>query len=241
VDGEDQIEYDDHGLPQPAGGRKEYQDEHGVVPKVVEWFGYKSHLLVDVRHEVVVAHRVTSPKTGDKETIADLVAQAQANLPTERIETLAYAKAADDDKVHEALRDAGIKPVIQNRALCTGEPERLLPTHEGTSNVVHDETGTVYCYDQVREPPGRHRMAYIGHEPDRGTIKYRCPARHEGWACPRAGVCDAGKRYGKTVRVKHEIGLRRFPPSRAARSCSSGCPRGERRWRGSTAASRARR
>jgi hypothetical protein len=55
-------------------------------------------------------------------------------------------------------------------------------------------------------------MAYIGHEPDRGTIKYRCPARHEGWACPRAGVCDAGKRYGKTVRVKQEIGLRRFPP-----------------------------
>src|SRR5262249_5133408 len=33
-------------LPQPAGGRKEYKDDAGQVVKVVEWFGYKLHLLV---------------------------------------------------------------------------------------------------------------------------------------------------------------------------------------------------
>ena len=27
-------------------------------------------------------------------------------------------------------------------------------------------------------------MAYVGHEAQRGTLKYRCPARHEGWTCP---------------------------------------------------------
>ena len=38
--------------------------------------------------------------------------------PTDRIETLAYDKAADDDKVHrELLRGKGIKPVIQMRGL----------------------------------------------------------------------------------------------------------------------------
>ena len=40
------------GLPQPSGGRKEYTDEQGRVVKVVEWFGYKLHLLADARHEV---------------------------------------------------------------------------------------------------------------------------------------------------------------------------------------------
>src|SRR5439155_11790934 len=40
------------GLPQPSGGKKEYKDDEGRVTKVVEWFGYKLHLLVDVRHEV---------------------------------------------------------------------------------------------------------------------------------------------------------------------------------------------
>jgi hypothetical protein len=55
-------------------------------------------------------------------------------------------------------------------------------------------------------------MAYIGHEPARGTLKYRCPAMHEGWRCPSHGRCNSGKQYGKTVRVRQAIDLRRFPP-----------------------------
>jgi len=54
----------DAALPAPAGGRKEYTDEAGAVTKVLEWFGYKFHLLVDVRHEVAVAYRGSSTKAG---------------------------------------------------------------------------------------------------------------------------------------------------------------------------------
>jgi hypothetical protein len=35
------------GLPQPSGARKEYTNDDGKVTKIVEWFGYKLHLLVD--------------------------------------------------------------------------------------------------------------------------------------------------------------------------------------------------
>lgn len=59
-------------LPEPAGGRKEYVDEAGRVTHVVEWFGYKFHVLVDVKHEVILAYRITSPKVAD------------ADLPTGR-------------------------------------------------------------------------------------------------------------------------------------------------------------
>ncbi len=55
------------GLPQPTGGRKEYLDDEGRVEKVVEWFGYKLHLLVDVEHEVTLAFDITDPKAGDNE------------------------------------------------------------------------------------------------------------------------------------------------------------------------------
>jgi hypothetical protein len=55
-------------------------------------------------------------------------------------------------------------------------------------------------------------MAYLGHEPKRGTLKYRCPAVHEGWNCPSESICNAGRAYGKTLRVKREIDLCRFPP-----------------------------
>ena len=49
------------------------------------------------------------------------------------------------------------------------------------SSVVYHEDGSVRCYDRVSAPMIKHKMAYIGHEPDRGTLKYRCPAKHEGW------------------------------------------------------------
>jgi hypothetical protein len=199
------------GLPQASGGRKEYTDDQGQVTKVVEWFGFKLHLLVDVKHEVALAYEITSAHTGDGETLPALVNKARAVLPTGRIRTLAYDKAADSVPVHELLDAADIQPLIQMRSLWTTEPERRFPGHDGNSNIVYDEAGTVYCYDQVSQPVVRHKMAYIGHEPKRNTLKYRCPAQHEGWSCPMSEVCNAGKSYGLTVRVKRDIDLRRFP------------------------------
>jgi hypothetical protein len=202
----------DAGLPRAEGGRKEYTDEKGQVTHVLEWFGYKLHLLTDTRHEVALAYQITSPKVGDVERLPALVEEAENNLPKDRMNTLAYDKAADAEEVHRFLKGKRIAPVIENRSLWKEEFERMLPDHNGTSNVVYDEAGTVHCYDTVSKVPRRRPMSYIGHEAKRGTLKYRCPARHEGFSCPSDKVCNAGKAYGKTVRVKRQIDLRRFPP-----------------------------
>src|SRR6478752_5475466 len=153
----------EQGLPQPTGGKKEYQDDDGKITHVVEWFGYKLHLLVDVKHEVALAYHITDTKAGDNERIEDLVSQARQNLPPGRLKTLAYDKAADDGAVHEFLHEGGIRPLIQNRNFKLEEPEKVLG---GSSplNVVYDQAGTVYCYDCTGEVPARHPMAYIGHE-----------------------------------------------------------------------------
>jgi Transposase DDE domain len=201
----------DEGLPQASGGRKEYKDDDGKVTKVIEWFGFKLHVIVDVKHEVVLAYKITDTKAGDGETLPAVLGEAEANLPADRIETLAYDKAADSDAVHELLSGKGITPLIQMRSLWQTEPERLLPGHDGSSNVVYDEAGTIYCYDKVSDPPVRHKVAYIGYEPERETLKYRCPAKHEGRECPMSEVCNAGKSYGKTARVSRGEDLRRFP------------------------------
>ena len=166
---------------------------------------------MDVRHEVALAYEVTDTKAGDGETLPAVLERARANLPEGRIETLAYDKAADSDEVHRVLSGAGITPLIQMRGLWQTEPERMLPGHDGSSNVVYTEDGTIYCYDKVSDPPVRHQMSYIGHEPERETLKYRCPAKHEGWECPMSAVCNAGKSYGKTVRVPRGLDPRRFP------------------------------
>jgi len=223
----------EQGLPQASGGRKEYKDDDGKVTKVVEWFGYKLHLLVDAKHEVVLAYHITDTKAGDNERIEALVEQAQGNLPEDRIETLAYDKAADDVKVHELLHDADIKPLIQNRSCWPkdGEQEKVIggrvPLH-----VVHDEAGTVYCYDTVSDKPVRRAMSYAGHEKARETLKYRCPAKVEGFTCASQEKCNAGKSYGMTVRVPQEIDLRRFP------SIPRGTKQFERLYKGRTAVER---
>lgn len=222
-------------LPQPAGGRKEYKDEDGKVTKAYEWFGYKFHLLVDVKHEVIVAWHITSAAgdgSADASVIPLLVERAEQVLPEGRARTLAYDKAADDNKTHELLHGHSIKPVIQIRQLWQEQTEQLLPGHDGNSNVVHDEAGTPYCYDKVSEPPVKHKMAYAGHEKERGTLKYRCPARHEGWECPSDGRCNGCSSYGKTIRIKCEEDLRRFP------SVPRATMEFERRYKGRTAVER---
>lgn len=150
------------GLPQPSGGKKEYRDEQGHVTKVYDWFGYKLHLLVDVQHEVALAYDVSDTKAGDNERVPALLRQAGDNLPAGRIETLAYDKAADDDKVHDCLHGHGIKPLIPNRALWKEEPERPLPGGRFPLHLVHDEAGTVFCYDTVSDPPRQHKMSSVG-------------------------------------------------------------------------------
>lgn len=199
-------------LPQPAGGRKEYRDDEGRVAKVVEWFGYKLHLLVDRDAEVVLGWKVTSANAADSHQIADLLDQARRNLPEGRTQTLACDKAADDSAVHHLLDQTRIQPLIQITRHWKDDTERMLPGHDGRSNVVHDEAGTLYCYDKSSDPPVRRKMYYAGHEAQRGTLKYRCPAAAQGFSCPSESVCNAGRPYGKTVRVDREIDLRRFPP-----------------------------
>jgi hypothetical protein len=178
---------------------------------VIEWFGYKLHLLCDTRHEVALAYTITPASSADNEPLEALVQTAKANLPPKRLQTLAYDKACDDAEVHRLLAREHIQPLIENRALWKEETERVLEG-AGVGNVVYDEAGTVYCYDMTPQTPIRHRMAYIGHEAKRGTLKYRCPARHERWRCSCDGRCNDGLRYGMTARVKQALDLRRFPP-----------------------------
>jgi hypothetical protein len=127
------------------------------------------------------------------------------------MQTLACDKASDEENSHEWLHQHRIAPLIQARSMWKEEPERKLPGHDASSNVVHDEAGTIDCYDTVSAAPTRHKMSRIGYEKQRRTLQYRCPARHEGFACPSDKPCNGRRSYGKTVRVKCELDLRRFP------------------------------
>lgn len=80
----------------------------------------------------------------------------------------------------------------------------MLPGATGRSNVVYDEARTLYCYARDSEPPVTHRMAHIGYESSRGTLEFRCPAKHECWRCPSGERRNGQRQYGLTVRVSEE-------------------------------------
>lgn len=220
-------------LPQPCGGRKEYRDDDGTVAKVVEWYGYKLHLVVDARHEVALAYRVTGANDDDAGTLPRVLDDALAALPPGRMRTLAYDKAADGAPFHQAMAARTVKPVVQLRRQWRGEPYRELPGNaDRPVPVCHDEVGTVFCQATEDGVPVYREMYYRGYEEERGTLKYSCPAIAHSFSCPHERLCNAGKIYGLTVRAKCGDDLRRFPPiPRATKKF-------ERLYRGRTAVER---
>ena len=133
----------EEGLAPPDGGRKEYSDEEGKVTEVLEWFGYKLQLLCDARHEVALAYRISPASEHDNQHLKPLVKQAKAALPEDRIQSLAYDKACDDNGVHRMLKKHHVRPVIQQRTMWEDSEPRLLEG-VGIGNVCYDQDGTLY-------------------------------------------------------------------------------------------------
>ncbi|MCR4419823.1 MAG: transposase [Clostridia bacterium] len=147
--------------------------------KVVRWFGFKLHLVVDATYELPVAFRVTPASASEIKQGHRLIDQMAEQAPVilKRCEYWLGDRGYDDGKLHTKLWDEhAIKPVIDIRNLWRdGEETRLLT---GWGNVVYDYKGQVYCY--CPQTARRRPMAYGGFEKDRGSLKYRCPARHYG-------------------------------------------------------------
>mgnify|MGYP006290711605 CR=1 FL=1 len=172
-------------------GKKTYRGvrEDGTPwQRIVSWFGYKLHLIVDAVYELPVAFELTKASASEIPAGRALVRTLQDRHPelVDAAQTLAADKGLDDTKlIRQLWDDCGIKPVIDIRDLWKdGEPTRRV-SH--LSNVVYDHAGRVFCHCPVRGV--RRAMAYGGFEKDRQTLKYRCPAAHYGLECPGRTRC----------------------------------------------------
>ncbi len=191
-------------------GKKTYKGKHkDGTPweKVVRWFGYRLHLVVDEEYELPIAYSVTKASTVDLPGGKDLIAQVAERQPKviERMQILTADKGYDDTKFTVTLYDEHtIKPVIDIRnSWKDGEQTRLLPGH---TNATYDLHGNVYCYHPQTDE--QHRMANGGFEQDRRTLKKLCPARHFGIACDAQATCP----LAKGLRVPLSTNRRIFTP-----------------------------
>jgi hypothetical protein len=173
----------DKGVKTYKGKRQ----DGSVWETVKSWFGFKLHLIVDAEYELPIAYRVTKASASDITIGRDMVEDLASNRPwvLESANFLLGDKAYDDaDLITNLWDDHEIKPVIDIRDLWKISGARAV---HGQTNVSHDYTGTVYCHSPVQWI--KRPMAFGGFEKDRGTLKYRCPAKHYGLDCADREQC----------------------------------------------------
>ena len=193
-------------------GKKRYHGERqdGTLwEKVVRWFGYKIHLLVDTKYEMAISYQVTRASASDTKHLLPLVEEVkEKHLQIYKdMDTAATDKGYDSEENCRRLYDEhGIKPVIDIRRMWRDKETKLLDP--GCSdNIVYDEVGTVYC---ICPKTGEQRqMSYGGFEKDRMALKYICPVKAYGVRCSGSHECAHAL---KSERISLEIDRRIFTP-----------------------------
>ncbi|MEW5784555.1 MAG: transposase [Bacillota bacterium] len=174
-------------------GKKVYRGkrEDGTMwEKVVSWFGYRLHLIVDSLYELPVSYIVTKASCGEAPRAHELLDQLEEVHPEilDRCKYFSGDRGYDGSKLIVRLWDQHhIKPLIDIRNMWQDEDKTRLV--KGKENVVYDYCGTVYCY--CPKSGDRRQMGYGGFEQDRNTLKYRCPAEHYGISCQGKKECPA--------------------------------------------------
>lgn len=191
-------------------GQKEYKGSRkdGTLwEKIVKWFGYKIHLIVDANYDLPVAYSVTKASEADINEAHRMIEGIEKNRPEilEICETFEADRGYDDTKLIENLWDEHkIKPVIQIRNMWKdSDKTRALEEHE---NVVYDYDGHVYCY--CMKTGKKREMASGGFEEDRNTLKKLCPAKQYGIECKFQEKCLVKQ----AIRIKLDVDRRVFTP-----------------------------
>ena len=193
-------------------GKKTYHGERedGTLwEKVVKWFGYKIHLLVNTKYEMPIGYQVTRASESDTKQLLPMVKEVkEKHLQIYKdMETAATDKGYDSEENCRRFYDEhGIKPVIDIRRMWRDKETKLLDP--GCSdNIVYDEVGTVYCLCPATGE--QRRMAYGGFEKDRMALKYVCPIKAYGLTCKGSDQCVHAM---KSERVSLEVDRRIFTP-----------------------------
>jgi hypothetical protein len=184
--------------------------------KVVRWFGYKLHLLVDSVHELPLAFKLTPASGSDAPELLPLTDELVNNHPhiAEESEELAADKGYDTlDNYKDLYEEYEIKPVIDTRRLWKGTEVTRPVFDDRCDNFVYDEQGSVYCICPATAE--QRKLAFCGFECDRRALKYRCPAAAYGLRCRGRQECESNAKvgpFGRVVRVPLDLNRRIFTP-----------------------------
>lgn len=154
-------------------------------------FGFKIHLIVDVKYELPVAFMITPANGSDVRCGTELIESLLETRPhiIKRCKYLMADKGYDSTELMKLLSENGIHPVIDKRIMKKDEPEQEVPGSGG--HRYYDEKGNVYCYSQ--NTGSRHRMIPCGYDRERSAQRFKCPHAHYGASCRESETCTLCK------------------------------------------------
>ncbi len=187
-------------------------------------FGYKLHVISDVKYEVPLQVKVTPASGSEMKALESMLPQLfkrHSQLP-ERCDYLTADRGLDSGPFKAQLWDQWqIRPIIDQREMWRVDDKQpdvvkgLSYSKElkGQFNIAYDENGELHCY--CPETDRRRAMIKSGYEQDRGTLKFRCPAKD---TCKGFEEClqHSGSKaynYGRVVRVPLDLDRRLFTPT----------------------------
>lgn len=181
-------------------GRKEYKGkrEDGTYwEKIVKWFGYKIHLLVDSKYELPIGYKVTRASASDSAELLPLVSDCAKRHPEviKRANELCADKGYDSEDNNRILYDDyEIKPVIDIRNMWKDRDETHPLYSNKVDNIIYNYCGRVFCF--CCKTGKQREMAFKGFEAKRKALKYVCPVYAYGIECEGMNEC-----YGKGKRI----------------------------------------
>ena len=211
-------EVDHRGEHDADWGVKSYRGKHAdgtAWEKVVWWFGFELHLLVDANHELPVNYQVTKASAAESPLLLTIVEETEKLHPEviRNCQELSADKGYDSEKNNKDLYDGyDIHPIIDKRSDWKDKTDVTRPLFpERADTVVYDVRGNILCVCPVT---GEQRaMACWGFEKERMTLKYRCPAAVYGLECKGMHLCPGAQTcYGKVVRIPIDRDRRMFTP-----------------------------
>ena len=178
----------------------------GHKTKEYTFFGYKVHLIVDAKSQLPLDVIVTAANESDSPYANPLLKGAKEKHPQINLDTNSMDAAYDAyENYRFPIEDMGVAPVIAlNRR--NGADALTL----GSLNISPEGTYTCLAGFQV---------TYWGKDPERGRLKFRCPAALGRCQCLFRSSCSPSS-YGKTFYLHPDRDYRLIGP----------IPRGTEQW-----------
>jgi len=168
----------EHKGPNPdAGGRADndakwgmkeyhYEDKNGKAQVKKEYhYGFKAHIICDVKTELTVAFNVLTANCDEKKAMKELLEKLPRRI-VERMDYIMLDRGYDSTEMIRRAKSDGIIPIVDIRN-CWKDGEETKQYKD--TDIVYDYKGNVYYVDDKGE---KRRMHYEGYDRQKKCLRY---------------------------------------------------------------------